>query len=152
MLHAFSYIGDRATGGRVRRGSAEAPAARTVPFDTTIAVAKTSGVALNLEAGGRVHIVGGATKAVRVQVTDRGKQLRGLHRRRLADAERDSVRTGARATSGKPADLQIQVDVPTQTNILLTSAGGQVEIEGIDGFVSGTTESGAVQLFGSRAR
>ena len=54
--------------------------------------------------------------------------------------------TSRARTTGELADLQIQVDVPTQTNILLTSAGGQVEIEGVDGFVSGTTESGALVL------
>ena len=57
------------------------------------------------------------------------------------------VRTGRTRLVGTPADLQIQVEVPTQTNILLTSAGGQVEIEGIDGYVSGTTDFGAVHLF-----
>jgi hypothetical protein len=46
-----------------------------------------------------------------------------------------------------PADLQVQVDVPMQTNLMVTSAGGEVEIEGIDGTVSGTTDFGALNLF-----
>jgi hypothetical protein len=57
------------------------------------------------------------------------------------------VLTGRTRDASTPADLQIVVEVPTQTNILLTSAGGQVDIEGIDGFVSGTTDFGAVHLF-----
>jgi hypothetical protein len=118
-----------------------------IPFDTSIAAPSFSGVALNLEAGGKVRIVGGTSKLVRVQVTDRGKHC--------ADCivSVSEVRNGIQVLTGRtrdvntPADLQIEVEVPTQTNILLTSAGGQVEIEGIDGFVSGTTDFGAVHLF-----
>ena len=146
MLHAFAFFtafAQLAVAPNVDR-SAEP---RTVPFDTTVAVSHFSGVALNLAAGGRVRIVGGSSKDVHVQVTDRGKRCsdcivsvsempNGVH-----------VMTGRTRAVDTPADLQIQVDVPTQTNILLTSAGGQVEIEGIDGFVSGTTDFGAVHLF-----
>jgi hypothetical protein len=118
-----------------------------VPFDTVIAAASFSGVALNLEAGGKVRIVGGSSKVVRVQVTDRGKHC--------ADCivSVSELRNGIQVLTGRThdtstlADLQIEVEVPTQTNILLTSAGGQVEIEGIDGYVSGTTDFGAVHLF-----
>jgi hypothetical protein len=118
-----------------------------IPFDTSIAAPSFSGVALNLEAGGKVRIVGGTSKLVHVQVTDRGKHC--------ADCivSVSEVRNGIQVLTGRtrdvntPADLQIEVEVPTQTNILLTSAGGQVEIEGIDGFVSGTTDFGAVHLF-----
>jgi len=124
---------------------ADGPSA--IPFDTTIAAPNFSGVALNLAAGGKVRIVGGSSKIVRVQVTDHGKHCadcivsvsemrNGIH-----------VLTGRTHDVNTPADLQIQVEVPTQTNILLTSAGGQVEIEGIDGYVSGTTDFGAVHLF-----
>ncbi len=45
------------------------------------------------------------------------------------------------------ADLRVELEVPMQTNVTLTSAGGQVDIEGIDGTVSGTTEFGALNLF-----
>ena len=147
MLHAFSSIA-LLMQLAVAPTMARAAEPSAVPFDTTIAVHRMSGLALNLESGGKVRIVGGDSKVVRVLVTDRGKRnctdcivsvspLRnGL-----------DIRTGRTRDVGTPADLQIQVEVPTQTNILLTSAGGQVEIEGIDGFVSGTTDFGAVHLF-----
>lgn len=118
-----------------------------IPFDTTIAAPSFAGVALNLEAGGKVRIVGGSSKIVRVQVTDRGKHCADCI---VSVAEMPNgiqVLTGRTHETGTPADLQIEVEVPTQTNILLTSAGGQVEIEGIDGYVSGTTDFGAVHLF-----
>jgi hypothetical protein len=122
------------------------PEPSVVPFDTTISVARLAGVALSLEAGGRVHIVGGDTKAVRVQVTDHGKRCADCIVAVSQMGNAISVRTGRARTPNELADLQVQVDVPTHTNILLTSAGGQVAIEGIDGYVSGTTESGALQL------
>jgi hypothetical protein len=118
-----------------------------IPFDTTIAAPRVSGVALNLEAGGRVRIVGGTSNIVRVQVTDRGKHCADCIVAVPQMRNGIDVRTGRTRGLGTPADLQIQVEVPTQTNILLTSAGGQVEIEGIDGYVSGTTDFGAVHLF-----
>ena len=146
MLLSFSYIAllsQLAVAPSVDRTAA--PSA--VPFDTSVSVNNFSGVALNLAAGGRVRIVGGASKVVRVQVTDRGKRCSDCI---VSVSEMPSglqVLTGRTRNTDTPADLQIQVEVPTQTNILLTSAGGQVDIEGIDGFVSGTTDFGTVNLF-----
>jgi hypothetical protein len=146
MLHSFPYIA-------VLAQLAVAPTVRPVaapsaiPFDTTMAVTSFSGVALNLEAGGRVHIVGGTSKVVRVQVTDRGKHCADCIVSVSEMPNGVDVRTGRTRLHGTPADLEIQVEVPTQTDILLTSAGGQLEIEGIDGYVSGTTDFGAVHLF-----
>ncbi len=146
MLLSFSYIAllsQLAVAPSVDRTAA--PSA--VPFDTSVSVNNFSGVALNLAAGGRVRIVGGTSKVVRVQVTDRGKRCSDCI---VSVSEMPSgvqVLTGRTRNTDIPADLQIQVEVPTQTNILLTSAGGQVDIEGIDGFVSGTTDFGTVNLF-----
>ena len=127
--------------------TSRADAPRSIPFDTTIAASSFSGVALNLAAGGRVRIVGGASKVVRVQVTDRGQHCADCVVSVSEMRNGIQVLTGRTSASGAPADLQIQVDVPTQTNVLLTSAGGPVEIEGIDGYVSGTTDFGTVHLF-----
>jgi hypothetical protein len=118
-----------------------------IPFDTTIAAPSFSGIALNLEAGGKVRIIGGTSKLVRVQVTDRGKHCADCIVSVSEMRNGIQVLTGRTRDASTPADLQIVVEVPTQTNILLTSAGGQVDIEGIDGFVSGTTDFGAVHLF-----
>jgi hypothetical protein len=145
MLHAISHLALFAQLA-VTSTVPEPSAPSVVPFDTTISVTRLAGVALSLEAGGRVRIVGGDTKAVRVQVTDHGRHCADCIVAVSQLGSAISVRTGRSRTPRELADLQIQVDVPTQTNILLTSAGGQVEIEGIDGFVSGTTESGALQL------
>lgn len=146
MLQAFPYVlllAQLAVTSTIPR--VDAPSA--VPFDTTMSVRSFAGVALDLEAGGRVRIVGGESKVVHVQVTDRGKHCEDCIVSVSELRNGIDVRTGRTRLFGTPADLQIQVEVPTQTNILLTSAGGALEIEGIDGFVSGTTDFGAVHLF-----
>jgi len=154
MLHSFPYIAllaQLAVTPTVHPAGAptihSAPAPSAIPFDTTMAAANFAGVALNLEAGGRVRIVGSTSKVVRVQVTDRGAHCADCIVSVSEMRNGIDVRTGRTRLHGTPADLQIQVEVPTQTNILLTSAGGQVEIEGVDGYVSGTTDFGAVHLF-----
>ena len=144
MLHALLQVGMFAQLAVTPVPEPSAP--NMIPFDTTIAVARLAGVALNLESGGHVHIVGGDVKGVHVQVTDRGRKCTDCLVAVTQMGNAISVRTGRARTQSELADLEIQVEVPTQTNILLTSAGGPVEIEGIDGFVSGTTESGGLQL------
>ena len=145
MLHVLSIgmLAQLAVTPTMHR--ADAPS--TIPFDTTISAPKFSGVAIDLTAGGRVRIVGGASKVVRVQVTDRGRKCADCIVAVTEIPQGLSVRTGRTHTPDAPADMQIVIEVPTQTNILLTSAGGRVEIEGIDGYVSGTTDFGAVSLF-----
>jgi len=146
MLHALTHIAFFAQLA-VSSTVPEPSAPSVIPFDTTISVAKLAGVALSLEAGGHVRIVGGDTiKAVHVQVTDKARRCADCIVAVSQLGNAISVRTGRSRTPRELADLQIQVDVPTQTNILLTSAGGPVEIMGLDGFVSGTTESGSLQL------
>jgi hypothetical protein len=141
MLHNIPVIGLIA---QLAIAPVTAPSA--VPFDTTVAAATSSGVALNLESGGNVRIVGGDSKVVRVQVTDRGKRCADCIVAVSKLGYGIDVRTGRTRTLKTAADLQIQIEVPTQSNILLTSSGGPVEIEGVDGFISGTTEFGALRL------
>ena len=146
MLHAFSSITlllQLAVAPTIPRAAEPS----SVPFDTTIAVRQMSGLALNLEAGGKVRIVGGDSKVVRVLVTDHGRHCADCIVSVSPLRNGLDVRTGRTRDVSTPADLQIRIEVPTQTNILLTSAGGPVEIEGIDGYVSGTTDFGAVHLF-----
>ena len=118
-----------------------------IPFDTTLATPTSSSVALALESGGAVRVVGGDTKVVRVKVTDRGRHCADCIVAVYHTMNGIEVRTARTRANDTPADLQVQLDVPTQTNLTITSAGGAVDIEGIDGTVSGTTESGSLTLF-----
>lgn len=143
MLHSISYIALLAQLAVVPTDHrADAP----IPFDTTLAAPTTTNVALALEAGGTVRIVGGDAKVVRVKVTDRGRDCADCVVAVTNARDRIEVRTARTRAVGSPADLQVQIEVPMQTNVTLTSAGGEVDIEGIDGTVSGTTEFGALHL------
>ena len=142
MLHAFSNI-------VLLAQLAVAPtvhAPSRVPFDT-IVVAPTSSVALTLESGGAVRVVGGETRVVRVKVTERGRHCADCIVSVYHTPNGLEVRTARTRAYDRPAALQVQLEVPMQTNVTLTSAGGEVDIEGIDGTVSGTTEFGALNLF-----
>jgi hypothetical protein len=144
MFHTFSTIALLAQLAVVPTNHrADAP----IPFDTTLATPTATNVALALEAGGAVRVVGGDTKVVRVKVTDRGRHCADCIVAVIQAREGIEVRTARTRAVNSPADLQVQVEVPMQTNVTLTSAGGAVEIEGIDGTVAGTTEFGTLDLF-----
>ena len=141
MLHAFSNI-------VLLAQLAVAPtvhAASRVPFDTVVAV-PTGSVALTLESGAAVRVVGGETRVVHVKVTERGKHCADCIVSVYHTPNGLEVRTGRTRAYDRVADLQVELEVPMRTNVTLTSAGGQVDIEGIDGTVSGTTEFGALNL------
>ena len=118
-----------------------------VPFDTTLAVATTAHLGLDVGTGGAIRIIGGESKTtIGVHVSERG--------RHCADCVVTVAHTGAAVhvrirrggTAGTPADLQVEIDVPVQCAIELVSAGGPVEIEGIDGTLSGSTQAGSLSL------
>src|SRR5215207_930840 len=75
MLHSLAYIALLAQLAVVPTTTVHrvADAPSIIPFDTTLAVQPFAGVALDLEAGGAVRVVGGDTRTVRVQVTERGE-------------------------------------------------------------------------------
>lgn len=117
-----------------------------VPFDTTLAVAASARLAVDVGTGGTLRIIGGDSRTVGVHVSERG--------RHCADCVVTVAHTGATVhvrirrgvQGGAPADLQVAIDVPIQCAVELTSAGGPVEIEGIDGTLSGGIQSGALSL------
>jgi hypothetical protein len=126
--------------------SARPIAASPVPFDSTVAARPFAAVALDVESGGDVHVVGGESPTVHVRVTERGRPCgdctvaltpigRGFH-----------VRTARTKARGTPADLRIDVEVPVQSDVSLNSIGGAVDVEGIDGTVTVRTEFGSLDL------
>ena len=117
-----------------------------VPFDTTLVVATAARLALDAGTGGAIRIVGGESKTIGVHVSERGRHCAECTVTVVHAGAAVQVRIRRGATTGAPADLQIEIDVPVQCAIDLTSAGGPVEIEGIDGTLSGSTQSGALSL------
>jgi hypothetical protein len=123
------------------------PAARTgLPYDTTVAAPQFASVALDLRAGGDVTVVGGSSRIVRVHVTDRSHRCEDCVVSVTHGPDGVRVSTSRSGSPGVPADLLVELEVPTQTSIVLSSAGGAVDVEGVDGTLSGTTEFGALRL------
>jgi len=117
-----------------------------VPFDTALAVAPASRLTLDVETGGAIRIVGGETKTIRVRVSEQGRHCADCAIVVTHAAGGVRVRTRRAGASAAPADLRIEIEVPIQCAIELTSAGGPVDIEGIDGTLSGSTQAGALSL------
>jgi hypothetical protein len=117
-----------------------------VTFDTTVAVTSATNLTLDLKTGGSVKIIGGFDKVVRVRVTEGGRaclDCRVEFEQTSQGIQLRSRRTSADAT---PSQLRFEIEVPNHFNVDLASAGGEVQIEGVDGEIKGQTESGALNL------
>jgi hypothetical protein len=120
---------------------------RGVPFDTTLAiVAPSAHLAIDAGTGGAIRITGGETNAVRVHVSEQGAHCADCSVIVVHSGATVQVRIRRGSAMSAPAGLQVEIEVPVQCAIDLTSAGGPVEIEGIDGALSGTTQSGSLSL------
>lgn len=117
-----------------------------VPFDTTLVVATTAHLALDVGTGGTLRIVGGETKTIGIHVSERGRHCTECVVTVAHAGAVVQVRIRRSATAGAPPEIQVEIDVPIQCAIELSSAGGPVEIEGIDGTLSGSMQSGALSL------
>ena len=117
-----------------------------IPFDTALVVATSPTLSIDLETGGAIRIVGGTAKVLRVRVSEPGRVCTDCAVAVTNSGPNVQVRTRHGASSRGQSNLQLEIEVPVQCNIELSSAGGGVEIEGIDGTLSGTTQSGELSL------
>jgi hypothetical protein len=117
-----------------------------VPFDTTLTVATNARLAVDLATGGAIRITGGESKTVRVRVSEQGRHCADCLVTVTHTGSAVHVRLRRTLQLGAPSDLQVEIEVPIQCSVELSSAGGPVEIEGIDGSLSGVTNSGALTL------
>jgi len=109
-------------------------------------VASRAHLGVDLGTGGVVRITGAETKTIRVHVSERGRHCADCVVTVAHTGPAVHVRIQRGAVAGAPADLQVEIDVPIQCNVELSSAGGPVEIEGLDGTLSGAMQSGALSL------
>ena len=119
---------------------------RSIPFDTTLTVAATPTLSIDLETGGALRIVGGTSRVVRVHVSERGRLCTDCVVAVTHSGANVQVKTRRGTVNGRAANLVVEIEVPVQTNVDVSSVGGGVEIEGIDGTLSGITQSGALSL------
>ncbi|MDB4883242.1 MAG: hypothetical protein JWL95_2008, partial [Gemmatimonadetes bacterium] len=56
------------------------------------------------------------------------------------------LRSRRTSLDASPAQLRFEIEVPKHFNLDLASAGGEVQIEGVDGEIKGQTQSGALNL------
>ena len=127
------------------------PVERAIPpqgatFDTTVAVMSATNLALDLRTGGSVKITGGADKIVRVHVTDGGRACDDCRVELEHTSQGIQLRSHRASSVGAPSDLRFEIEVPQHFDVDLSSAGGEVQIEGVDGTIKGQTESGALTL------
>ena len=119
---------------------------RSIPFDTTLAIAATPTLSIDLESGGSLRIIGGTSRTIRVHVTERGRRCADCAVAVTHAGANVQVKTRRGIPNGQVASLDVEIEVPVQCNVDVASIGGGVEIEGIDGTLSGITHSGALSL------
>ena len=114
-----------------------------VLLDTAVAAPVAKHLTLDLRSGGSVRITGGQDKVVRIRVTDAGRPCGecGVQLEQGTDGIKVKSASGAAGTK-----LDFEIEVPEQFDVDLSSAGGQVQIEGVAGTIKGSTESGSLDL------
>jgi hypothetical protein len=115
-----------------------------VLLDTAVAAPVAKRLSLDLRIGGAVRIVGSQDKVVRIRVTEEGRAC-GDCGVQLDQSSEGIVLRSTRPGAGG-AQLQFEIEVPEHFDLDLTSAGGGVRIEGVDGTIKGSTEAGALEL------
>jgi hypothetical protein len=121
------------------------PAAQPrVLLDTAVAAPVAKRLSLDLRNGGAVRIVGSQDKVVRIRVTEDGRAC-GDCGVQLDQSNEGIVLRSTRPGAGG-AQLRFEIEVPEHFDLDLTSAGGGVRIEGVDGTIKGSTEAGALEL------
>lgn len=115
-----------------------------VLLDTAVAATVAKRLSLDLRNGGAVRILGSQDKVVRIRVTEDGRACGDCGVQLDQSSEGIVLRSTRPATGG--AQLRFEIEVPEHFDLDLTSAGGAVRIEGVDGAIKGSTETGALEL------
>ena len=113
-------------------------------LDTAVAAPIAKRLSLDLRAGGAVTIIGGQDKVVRIRVTESGRAC-GDCGVQLEQAS-DGIQLHSTRPAAGGAELRFEIEVPEHFDLDLTSAGGAVRIEGVDGTIKGATETGGLEL------
>ena len=115
-----------------------------VLLDTAVAAPVAKRLTLDLRAGGSIRIVGAQDKVVRIRVTENGRACGDCGVQ--LDQGPDGIQVRSTRPSASGAELRVEIEVPEHFDLDLSSAGGAVNIEGVDGTIKGTTEKGELEL------
>jgi hypothetical protein len=115
-----------------------------VMLDTAMAAPVAKRLTLDLRAGGSVRIVGSQDKVVRIRVTESGRACGDCGVQ--LEQGTDGIQVHSTRPSAGGAELRFEIAVPEHFDLDLSSAGGAVSIEGVDGTIKGTTEKGELEL------
>ena len=115
-----------------------------VLLDTAVAAPVAKRLSLDLRNGGAVRIVGGQDKVVRIRVTEDGRACGDCGVQLDQGSDGIVIHSTRPGTGG--AELRFEIEVPEHFDLDLTSAGGAVNIEGVDGAIKGSTASGGLEL------
>jgi hypothetical protein len=113
-------------------------------LDTAVAAPVAKRLTLDLRTGGSVRIVGAQDKVVRIRVTENGRPCGDCGVR--LDQGTDGIEVHSARPGVGGSELRFEIQVPEHFDLDLTSAGGAVRIEGVDGTIKGSTESGELEL------
>jgi beta-lactamase regulating signal transducer with metallopeptidase domain len=123
-------------------------------FEKSVTVRENGTLVLDLETGGGLTITGWDQSRVQVSGRLAGRNWRDT------EVRLEQTGTGARLTSRQRArgssstSHHFDIHVPRRFSIDISSAGGGVSINGVDGTFSGTTGGGTIEIenAGGRAR
>ena len=113
-------------------------------LDTAMAAPIAKRLTLDLRAGGSVKIVGAQDKVVRIRVTENGGACGDCGVQ--LEQGTDGIQLHSTRPAANGAALRFEIEVPEHFDLDLSSAGGAVSIEGVDGTIKGTTEKGELEL------
>lgn len=127
--------------------------AQQLPLEREIAASPGQSLKLDLDTGGSVHVVGSDRRTVAVRVTEGN--------RRCEDCRVEVTQTsaGVRVRSwyegerrSRSSSLRVEAQVPRRFDVEVETMGGGVEIENLEGKVTGETMGGGLNLSGLTGR
>jgi len=119
------------------------------PIDKSVALTPGQRVAVTLETGGDLIIHGGPSLQIRMHAAVAGPDASLTHVS-LEPGIREARLRAYSERKGPTVDVKVEVWIPAQTDVRISSAGGTLELDRVDGSLSGSTGGGEITVRDSR--